>query len=238
MSVGVRRLAAEALGTASLLAAIVGSGIVVGPGGGGTALFQHAVVVGLALVALILTFGPVSGAHLNPVVSLADAWFGGITWSRAGGYIGAQVLGAVAGVGFTNLTFGRPVVEVATTLRSGPALVASEVLATAGLIVVIFGLVRSGAGRVVAAGVGAYIAAAIVFTASTSFANPAVTIARTLSDTYTGIVPASVPGFLLGQGLGLGLAIVLVRVLYDPDPAEARAVVIPRAGPRPVDEPA
>lgn len=225
---GLRRLLAEALGTASLLAAIVGSGIVVGPDGGGAALFHHAVVVGLALVALILTFGPVSGAHLNPAVSLADAWFGGLPWRRAGGYVVAQVLGAVAGVAFTNLTFGGPAVQLAATVRSGPSLVASEVLATAGLIVVIFGLVRSGAGRVVAAGVGAYIAAAIVFTASTSFANPAVTLARMLSDTYTGILPASVPGFLLGQGLGLGLGILLVRVLYDPDPAEARAVVIPK----------
>jgi glycerol uptake facilitator-like aquaporin len=223
-----RRLLAEALGTASLLAAIVGSGIVAQQDGAASAqLFQHTIVVGLALVALILTFGPVSGAHFNPAVTVADAWFGGLPWRRAGGYVAAQLLGAVAGVAFTNATFGGAALELATTDRSGWGAIAAEAAATAGLIVVIFGLVRSGGGRVVAAAVGAYIAAAIYFTASASFANPAVTVARALSDTYTGIAPAAVPGFLLGQAVGTVVAIGLVRVLFAPAPAEARAVVVP-----------
>jgi glycerol uptake facilitator-like aquaporin len=224
----VRRLVAEALGTASLLAAIVGSGIVTQQDGAASAqLFQHAITVGLALVALILAFGPVSGAHLNPAVTVADAWFGGLPWRRAAGYLAAQVVGAVAGVVFTNLTFGTPAVALATAARGGIGPVAAEVAATAGLIVVVFGLVRSGGGRIVAVAVGAYIAAAIYFTASASFANPAVTLARALSDTYTGIAPGDVPGFLLGQALGTVAAIALVRFLYAPDAYEAAAVVVP-----------
>jgi glycerol uptake facilitator-like aquaporin len=223
-----RRLVAEALGTASLLAAIVGSGIVVQQDGAASAqLFQHAVIVGLALVALILTFGPVSGAHLNPAVTIADAWFGGLPWRRAVGYLGAQVVGAFLGVMFTNATFGEPAISVATLDRGGLGLIVAEGAATAGLIVVIFGLVRSGGGRLVAGAVGAYIAAAIAFTASASFANPAVTLARTITDTYTGIAPDHVPGFLAGQALGTLVAIALVRFLYAPGPAEAAAVVVP-----------
>jgi glycerol uptake facilitator-like aquaporin len=237
-----RRLLAEGIGTASLLAAIVGSGIVTQQDGAASAqLFQHTVVVGLALVALILTFGPVSGAHFNPVVTVADAWFGGLPWRRAGGYVSAQLVGAVVGVAFTNLTFGGVALEFATNDRGGWEQIASEAAATAGLIVVIFGLVRSGGGRVVAGAVGAYIAAAIYFTASASFANPAVTMARALSNTYTGIAPEHVPGFLLGQAIGTVAAIVLVRVLYAPDPSEARAVVVPHdasAGHPPVASPA
>lgn len=228
----LRRLLAEALGTASLLAAIVGSGIVTSQDGAGSAqLFQHAVVVGLALVALILAFGPVSGAHLNPAVTVADAWFGGLPWARAAGYVAAQLTGAVAGVVFTNLTFGGAAVELATTARPGPGMVAAEAAATAGLLVVVFGVVRSGGGRIVAGAVGAYIAAAIYFTASAAFANPAVTAARMLSDSYTGIAPAHVPGFLLGQAVGVLAAIVLVTVLYAPDPTEAAEVVVPRHAP-------
>lgn len=224
----MRRLVAEALGTASLLAAIVGSGIVTQQDGAASAqLFQHAVTVGLALAALILAFGPVSGAHLNPAVTVADAWFGGLPWRRAGAYVTAQVVGAAAGVVFTNLTFGLPAVGLATTERAGLGQLASEAAATAGLLVVIFGLVRAGGGRIVAAAVGAYIAAAIYFTASASFANPAVTIARSLTDTYTGIAPADVPGFLLGQAAGTLAGVLLVRFLYAPDPTEASEVVVP-----------
>lgn len=223
-----RRLLAEALGTASLLAAIVGSGIVAQQDGAASAqLFQHTVIVGLALVALILTFGPVSGAHFNPAVTVADAWFGGLPWGRAAGYVAAQLLGAVAGVAFTNATFGGAALQIATTHRSGSGVIAAEAAATAGLIVVIFGLVRSDGGRVVAAAVGAYIAAAIYFTASASFANPVVSVARALSDTYTGIAPTSVPGFLLGQTVGTVVAIGLVRVLFAPAPAEAREILVP-----------
>ena len=224
----LRRLTAEALGTASLLAAIVGSGIVVSQGGDAPAqLFQHAVVVGAALSALILAFGPVSGAHFNPVVTVADAWFGGLPWSRAGGYIAAQLVGAAAGTAFTNLTFGEGVAEVATTTRPGAAMVASEAAATVGLLVVIFGLIRSGGGRAVAGAVGAYIAAAIVFTSSDAFANPAVTVGRMLTDTWTGIAPVSAPAFLAGQVLGTLAAIVLIGWLYHPRPEEAARVVVP-----------
>jgi glycerol uptake facilitator-like aquaporin len=224
----LRRLVAEALGTASLLAAIVGSGIVVSQGGDAPAqLFQHAVVVGAALAALILAFGPVSGAHFNPVVTLADAWFGGMRWARAGRYMGAQLLGAVCGTAFTNATFGLPVLEVATTARPGAAMVAAEAAATAGLVVVIFGLVRAGGGRSVAAAVGLYIAAAIMFTSSDAFANPAVTAGRLLTDSWTGIAPASAPAFLAGQLLGVLGAILLVGWLYAPRAREAADVVMP-----------
>jgi glycerol uptake facilitator-like aquaporin len=223
-----RRLVAETLGTASLLAAIVGSGIVVAGGGhSSTQLFHHAVVVGAALTALILAFGPVSGAHFNPAVTIADAWFGGMPWSRAGRYLAAQLAGAVLGTVFTNLTFGQAAIALATTPRPGPAMVAAEGAATAGLLIVIFGLVRSGGGRVVAAAVGVYIAAAIMFTASDAFANPAVTVARMLTDTWTGIDPASVPAFLAGQSLGTVAAIALIRWLYAPRPQEAAQVVVP-----------
>lgn len=224
----LRRLTAEALGTASLLAAVVGSGIVVSQGGEAPAqLFQHAVVVGAALAALILAFGPVSGAHLNPAVTVADAWFGGMPWSRAGAYVAAQLVGAVTGTVFTSLTFGRGVGELATTTRPGGAMVAAEAAATAGLLVVIFGLIRSGGGRAVAGAVGAYIAAAIVFTSSDAFANPAVTAGRLLTDTWTGIAPASAPAFLAGQLLGTLVAIALVGWLYQPQPDEAARVVVP-----------
>jgi glycerol uptake facilitator-like aquaporin len=224
----LRRLVAEALGTAALLAAIVGSGIVVAQGGDPAAqLFQHAVIVGAALTALILAFGPVSGAHFNPAVTIADAWFGGLPWPRAGRYIVAQLLGAAVGTLFTNATFEIAVIEVATTSRPGLAMTAAEGAATAGLLVMIFGLVRSGGGRVVAAGVGAYIAAAIVFTSSDAFANPAVTLGRTLTDTWTGISPGSVPTFLAGQIAGTIAAILLVHWLYAPGPEEAARVLIP-----------
>lgn len=225
----LRRLAAEALGTAALLSAIVGSGIVVAQGGDAPArLVQHALVVGAALAALILAFGPVSGAQLNPAVTLVDAWFGGLSWARAGRYVAAQLAGAGAGTAFTNLSFDLPVVAVAATARPGWAMALSEGAATAGLLVVIFGLVRSGGGRVVAAGVGLYIAAAIVFTSSDAFANPAVTLGRLLTDTWAGIAPASVPAFLAGQAGGALAAALLVGWLYDPAPAEAARVVVPR----------
>lgn len=223
-----RRLTAEALGTASLLAAIVGSGIVVSQGGDPPAqLFQHAVVVGAALTALILAFGPVSGAHFNPAVTVADAWFGGVSWPRAGRYVAAQLVGAVLGTVFTNLTFGLAAVQVAATPRPGLAMAAAEGTATVGLLVVIFGLARSGGGRAVAGAVGVYLMAAIVFTASDAFANPAVTLGRVLTDTWTGIAPASVPTFLGGQAVGTLAAIALIGWLYRPRPDEAARVVVP-----------
>lgn len=223
-----RRLVAELLGTAFLLAAIVGSGIVTASDGADSAqLFQHAVTVGLALVALILTFGSVSGAHFNPVVTLADAWFGGMPWRRVPGYLVAQITGACLGVVITAVSFGLPAVELATDPRPGVGLMLGEGVATLGLLLVIFGVVSSGGGRAVAGAVGAYIAAAVFFTSSAAFANPAVTVARVLSDTYTAITPGSVPGFLLGQGLGLALAVPLIALLFRPTPAEAAEVVVP-----------
>lgn len=230
---------AEFLGTAVLLSAIVGSGIVVADGGGDAAsqLFQHAVVVGAALVALILAFGPVSGAHLNPVVTLADWWFGGIATGRAVRYVVAQVTGAAAGVLATDAMFGREVAALATTVRGGLGAVAGEALATAGLVLVIFALVRSDRGTAVPAAVGAWIAAAVVFTASDAFANPAVTLARALTDTWTGIAPSSVPGFLLGQALGGLVGTALAAWLYRPTDAEARDVLVPHDEHRPTTTP-
>lgn len=227
-----RQLTAEFLGTAFLLAAIVGSGIVTQQDGAASAqLFQHAVTVGAALTALILTFGPVSGAHFNPAVTLVDAWFGGMPWSRAGAYVVAQVAGGFAGTIVTNATFGVGAVSLATVERAGLGQVGGEVIATAGLILVIFGLVRSDGGRVVAGAVGAYIAAAIYFTASASFANPAVTLARLVTDTSTGIAPVHVPGFLAGQLAGAVLATALVAFLFTPDPEDAADVVVPQTAP-------
>jgi glycerol uptake facilitator-like aquaporin len=226
--VTARKLTAEFLGTALLLIAIVGSGIATSTdGAASTQLFQHAVVVGAALVALILTFGHVSGAHFNPAVTLVDAMFGGLPARAAAGYVGAQVVGAVVGVTATNVMFDHPVVTIAATDRSGSLLAGSEALATFGLLVVIFGVVRSGNLRAVPGAVGAYITAAIFFTASASFANPAVTVARALSDTYTGIAPASIPGFVAAQLGGALVAWLLIRWLFAPEPADAHQVVVP-----------
>lgn len=223
-----RRVVAELLGTAVLLSAVVGSGIVTATGGAAsTQLFQHAVVVGLALVVLILVLGPVSGAHFNPVVTAADWWFGGLPAGRAWRYVGAQLTGAVAGTVVTNLMFGEAAVAVAATARDGLGLVVGEAIATGGLLLVIFALVHTQRTTAVPGAVGAWIGAAIFFTASASFANPAVTFARALTDTWTGIAPSSVPGFLAGQALGLVLAVPLISWLYAPTPAEAHDVLVP-----------
>ena len=223
-----RRLAAEFLGTAGLLLAIVGSGITASSDGAASAqLLQHAIVVGAALAALILTFGPVSGAHFNPAVTVVDAVFGGLQWRLAAGYVAAQTTGALAGVIGTNLLFGLPVIEIAGTDRTGAAGAASEAVATFGLLVVIFGVVRSGRTNAVPAAVGAWIAGAIYFTPSASFANPAVTVARMLSDTYTGIAPSAVPGFLAAQVAGAAVAAAVIGSLFGASPDTARNVVMP-----------
>lgn len=223
-----RRLTAEFLGTAVLLTAVVGSGIVTSTDGPASVqLFQHAVVVAAALVVLILVLGPVSGAHFNPVVTVADWWFGGLPGRRAVAYAAAQLAGGISGVVGTNLMFGLGPMAIAGTRRDGLGLVAGEALATAGLVLVIFALVHTRRQAAVPATVGAWIGAAIFFTSSASFANPVVTVARALSDTWTGIHPASVPGFLLGQVLGLAISVPLVRWFHPPTPAEARAVVVP-----------
>lgn len=222
-----RRLAAEFVGTALLLVAIVGSGITTSTDGAASVqLFQHAAVVGAALAALILTFGHVSGAHFNPAVTLVDAWFGGLERTLVVRYIVAQCSGAVTGVLVTNLVFGHDVLSIATTRRAGMALASSEALATFGLLVVIFGVVHSGNLRAVPAAVGTYIGAAVFFTPSAALANPAVTIARALSDTYTGIAPVDVPPYVLAQLVGAALAAALIRWLFAPTPDEAAHVVV------------
>lgn len=219
-----RAVAAELIGTALLLWAIVGSGIAVTHDGPLIAqLFPHAIAVGLALAAIIVMLGPVSGAHLNPAVTMAAVLLGHLPRARAAAYVAAQLVGAAIGAVVANVTFGLPAVLVSTRARDGMALAASEVGATFVLVLLIFMMVRAGrsVGEIGAA-VGAYIAAALVFTASTAFANPAVTLARTLSDTFTGIAPASAPSFVAAQVVGALLAVALVRWL---SPAERIAPV-------------
>ena len=234
-----RRVLAELLGTGLLVMVVVGSGIAaqrLSPDDVGLQLLENAAATAVGLYVLILVFGPVSGAHFNPVVSLADAVLG----RRSGGlplvevpvYAVAQVLGAVGGAVLANAMFDLAAVSLSTTARTGGDLWLSEVVATTGLLLVIFCLARSGQSAVTPAAVGAYIGGAYFFTSSTSFANPAVTVGRIFSDTFAGIAPASVPGFVVAQLMGLGLGMLLVTTLYPravsvPD-AEADAVV-PRA---------
>ncbi|MDQ3538639.1 MAG: aquaporin [Actinomycetota bacterium] len=227
-----RRLAAEFIGTALLLLAIVGSGVVTSTDGPASAqLFQHATVVGATLATLIVTFGSVSGAHFNPLVSIVDAVFGGLGRGIVFGYVAAQVIGAVAGVALANVLFGLPFVAIATTDRTGSGLMASEAVATYGLLVVIFGVVRAGRAAAVPAAVGAWIAAAVYFTSSASFANPAVTIARQLTDSYTGIAPPAVPGFVGSQIVGAAAAWLTIRWLFRPAPEMADDTLVARRDP-------
>lgn len=225
-----RRALAELVGTALLLVAVVGSGIAAGrlsPGDTGLQLLESAAATGAALVAIILAVGAVSGAHLNPVVTLADRFLGGLDTPAAGAYIGAQLAGGVLGTVIANLMFDLPGVEWSTTDRAGGGLWLGEVVATFGLLLVVFGVVRSGRASVAPFAVGAYIGGAYLFTSSTSFANPAVTVARTLSDTFAGIAPASAPGFVVAQLLGASLAVGAVRALYPTIGAVAHDVLLP-----------
>lgn len=225
-----RRLLAELLGTALLLIAVVGSGIAaqrLSPGNVGLQLLENSTATAAALVAIILALGPISGAHLNPVVTLADRLLGGLSWWTTGAYWVAQVVGAVAGTVVANLMFSLPAVEVSTRVRSGDGLWLGEVVATFGLLLVIFGVVRSRRTAAVPFAVAAYIAGAYWFTSSTSFANPAVTIGRTLSNTFAGISPNSAPGFVAAQLLGAALAIATIRALYPSIAAVASKVVLP-----------
>ena len=220
MTVG-RRLAAEGVGTALLLAAIVGSGIMGERLAGGNvalALLANTVATGAALVALILAFGPISGAHFNPAVTLADATQGGLPWGSACGYVAAQVAGAVSGVAIADLMFAEPVFALSRHARPGPPQLLSEFIATFGLLAVIAGCSRRRSSTVVPFAVGAYITAAYWFTASTSFANPAVTVARSLTDTFAGIRAADVPGFVAAQLLGAAAATGLFRWLVPVAP--------------------
>jgi arsenate reductase len=210
---------------------IVGSGIMAArlSSDPGMQLFQNAIATGGVLVAVILAIGPVSGAHINPVVTIADRIFGGLSTREAGAYLVAQISGGVAGVILANLMFGLPAVSWATTSRSGSELWLAEIIATLGLLLVIFGLVRSRRASVAAFAVGAYIAGAFYFTASTSFANPAVTIARSMSDTFAGIDPGSVAGFLGAEVVGMALAVGLIAVLYPTIGEVADQVVVPHS---------
>ena len=220
-----RRLLAEYVGTGFLVAVVVGSGIAaqtLSPADVGLQLFETAAATAAALIALILALGPVSGGHFNPAVSVADAVLGGLAVRDVPGYVAAQVSGAVSGAILANLMFELPAVGWSGTPRSGGGLWLAEVVATLGLVVVIFGVARSGRAAAAALAVGTYIGAAYFFTASTSFANPAVSVGRMFTDTFAGIAPASVPAFVAFQLLGAALAMVLVRALY-PDVATVAA---------------
>ena len=215
-----RRLTAEALGSAFLLIAVVGSGIMASnlSTDVGLQLLENAAATGGALIGLILMFGAVSGAHFNPVVTLVDRGLGSISTRDTGLYIVAQTIGACAGTILANAMFALPAIERSTHVRSSGPLWLSEVIATVGLLLVIQGCVRTGRAAAVPYAVGAWIAGAYFFTSSTSFANPAVTIARTLSDTFAGIAASSAPMFIVMQLLGAGIAFGLIRLLY-PHPA-------------------
>ena len=224
----LQRLTAEGVGTALLLAAVVGSGIMgerLAAGNTAIALLANTIATGAALVALILTFGPVSGAHFNPAVSFADASQGGLSWRDAAAYAMAQVAGAFAGVGLADAMFEEPLYAWSQHARTGSAQMLSEAVATFGLLAVIWGCARRRSDAVPFA-VGAYITAAYWFTASTSFANPAVTIARSVTDTFAGIRVADVPAFLIGQAAGATLATLLFRWLVPVLPAAADRVVV------------
>jgi glycerol uptake facilitator-like aquaporin len=227
-----RKIVSEAVGTALLLAAVVGSGIMgerLAAGNVAIALIANTLATGAALVALILTFGPISGAHFNPVVTLADASQGGLPWRHVPGYIAAQLLGAYAGVAAANVMFGEPVFFPSHHVRAGSGQILSEFVATFGLVSVIWGCVRYRA-RAVPFAVGAYITAAYWFTASTSFANPAVTLARSATNTFAGIRLADVPGFVAAQIAGAAAATLLFRWLAPSLPSRASDVVVPHAG--------
>ncbi len=229
-----RRLFAEFLGSAFLAALVIGSGIAaaqLSPGDVGLQLFENAAATAAGLFAIILMFGPVSGGHFNPVVSLVDAGFGGLSWRDAGAYLPSQVAGCSFGALIANAMFGLSAISISTHHRASPGHMLGEVVATLGLILVIFALVRSQRAAVAPAAVGAYIGAAYWFTSSASFANPAISIGRMFSNTFAGIAPVSVPGYVIAQLLGGGLAVAVIRVLYPHvTPAQAADVVMPHAG--------
>jgi glycerol uptake facilitator-like aquaporin len=227
-----RRVAAEALGTALLVAVVVGSGIMGERLAGGNvalALLANTLATGAGLVALILTFGPISGAHLNPAVTMADAALGGLRWPEVPAYVAAQVLGAFVGAGVADGMFWEPLFSASRHVRAGGGQYLSELVATFGLLCVIWGVARSRATAVPLA-VGAYITAAYWFTASTSFANPAVTMARAATDAFAGIRPADVPAFIGAQFVGAAAATALFRWLVPALPKVASEIVVPDSG--------
>jgi glycerol uptake facilitator-like aquaporin len=225
-----RRFVAELVGTALLVAVVVGSGTAaqrLSPGDVGLQLFENAAATAAGLIAIILAFGSVSGAHLNPVVSVADAIFGGLERRALVVYVPAQIIGGIAGAILANLMFSSPAVEWSTKTRSGGGLWLAEVVATAGLLLVIFGVARSGRSSAAPFAVGAYIGSAYWFTSSTSFANPAVAIARTFSNSFAGIAPRSMPAFVGFEVIGAAVGIALIWYLYPDIRASADDVVVP-----------
>jgi glycerol uptake facilitator-like aquaporin len=226
-----RRLLAEFLGSAFLAAIVIGSGIAaqnLSPGNTGLELLENAAATAAGLFAIILMFGPVSGGHFNPVVSFTDAVFGGLRWRDAAAYLPAQVAGCIAGAVAANLMFAKAAVSISAKHRASPAHFLSEIIATLGLILVIFALARTGRARAAAAAVGAYIGAAYFFTSSASFANPAITIGRMFSDTFAGIAPSSAPSYIAAQIVGGVVAVGVIKALYPHvTPAEAAEVIVP-----------
>jgi arsenate reductase len=225
-----RRALAEFLGSALLAALVIGSGIAAQrlSRDTGIRLLENAAATAAGLYAIILMFGPLSGGHFNPVVSLADAAFGGLPRRDLVAYVPTQLAGCAAGAVLANAMFAEAAVSISEQHRASGAHLLAEVVATAGLVLVIFALARSGRAAQAPAAVGAYIGAAYWFTSSTSFANPAISVGRMLSDTFAGIAPSSVPGFVVAQLAGGAIAIALIRVLYpDVGPEEAADVVVP-----------
>jgi arsenate reductase len=226
-----RRLLAELLGSILLVAVVVGAGIAaqkLSPGDVGLQLFEDAAATAAGLFTIILMFGPVSGGHFNPVVSLVDARFGGMRWRDVSAYIPVQIVGCILGAILANAMFEKAAVSISTHHRASPGHLLGEVVATAGLVLVIFSLARTKRAHIAPAAVGAYIGAAYFFTSSASFANPAISIGRMFSNTFAGIAPASVPSFIIAELVG-GVAAVLVLLALYPDvtPEEAADVVVP-----------
>lgn len=222
----MRRLLAELLGTGLLVTIVVGSGIAaqrLSPGDTGLQLLENALATGFGLAVLIAVFQPISGAHFNPVVTLADATLGGTPWRAVGGYLPAQLIGAALGSITAHLMFAEPAIQVSTHERSSWPQLFSEGVATAGLVLVIFTLVRTGRATWVAPSVGAYIAAAYFFTSSTSFANPAVTFGRIFTDTFAGIAPTSALWFAAAQLVGGAVGLATARALTPAPAAPPRA---------------
>lgn len=227
-----RRLLAEFIGSAFLAATVIGSGIAaaeLSPGDTGLQLLENAAATATGLFTFILMFGPISGAHFNPAVSLGDAAFGGLKRRDLLAYIPVQVAGCVVGAVVANLMFGLTAISISTHHRASGAHLFAEVVAALGLLLVIFSLARTRRGSIAPAAVGAYIGAAYFFTSSTSFANPAIDIGRMFSDTFTGIAPASVPAFIVFQLVGGAVATAAIRALYpDITPEEASEILVPQ----------
>ena len=232
-----RRLLAEGLGSAFLAAIVIGSGIAamqLSPTDVGLELLENAAATAAGLFALILIFGPVSGAHFNPVVSLVDAGLGGLSWRDAAAYVPAQAGGCIIGAVAANSMFAQATVSISTKHRASPAHLLAEIIATLGLLLVIFSLARTRRGASAPAAVGAYIGAAYFFTSSTSFANPAISVGRMFSNTFAGIAPASAPAYVIVQLAGGVLAVGVIKLLYpDVTAQDAANAVVPHPEPAP-----